>query len=214
MKTKFTTIIAAVALLVSTSTLTFAGVKTDDNGAAVTSTEIKGIGKINAIEANGNVDVYIMNGDYDAVKVYSDYYGENAVVQNVDGVLHIASYTEDKLMVLVTVNDLKSITANDEAFVKTYGDALSAKGLSIDLNDEAVGVLKLDALGASITVNDDARADLYGSIENYDLSYSPSATVNKDQLTSLVSRTKTIEKPKFSHMHAFARFRNNAPILN
>lgn len=204
MKTKFTTIIAAVALLVSTSTLTFADVKTDGNDTAITSTEIKEIGKIDAIEASGNVDVYIMNGDYDAVKVYSDYYGENAVVQNVDGVLRIASYTEDKLMVLVTVSDLHAITANDDAFVKTYGDALSAKGLIVNLNDDAVAVLKLDALAANITVNDDARADLYGSIENYNLNYSPSATINKDKLASLSSRTKTIEKPKPSRMHAFA----------
>ncbi|PJJ79214.1 GIN domain-containing protein [Mucilaginibacter auburnensis] len=214
MKTKFTTIIATVALLLSTSTLTFAGVKTDDNGAAVTSTELKQVGKIDAIEASGNVDVYIMNGDNDAVKVYSDYYGENAVVQNEDGVLRIASYGNDKLMVLVTVSDLHSITANDEAFVKTYGDALSAKSLLVDLNDKAVAVLKLDAIAAGITVNGDARADLYGMVENYSLARSATSTVNKDQLESYASRVKTLAQPKAARTHAFVNLGANAALLN
>jgi GH25 family lysozyme M1 (1,4-beta-N-acetylmuramidase) len=90
MKTKFTTIIAIAALLISTN---ITNVKAD-NGAI----ELTAVGNIDKIEASGNVDVYIVNGDQDAVKVYDDFYGENAVVKNVDGVLHIASYSSDKLI--------------------------------------------------------------------------------------------------------------------
>ena len=74
MKTQFATIIAAVALLVSTN---IPNAKAD-NGAAV---ELTKVGAINKREASGNVDVYLVNGDYDAVKVYDDYYAGNAVVQ-------------------------------------------------------------------------------------------------------------------------------------
>ena len=94
MKTQFATIIAAVALFVSTN-ITIAKA---DNGAV----ELTQVGNINKIEASGNVDVYLVNGDYDAVKVYDDYYSGNAVVKNEDGVLHIASYASEKLTVFVT----------------------------------------------------------------------------------------------------------------
>jgi len=209
MKTKFATIITAVALVFGGTTLTYA----DSGSYNGSSTELTNVGKINSIEATGNVDVYIMNGDYDAVKVYSDYYGENAVIQNKDGVLHISSYTTDKLMVLVTVNDLHAITASENAFVKSYGDALSSKALIIDLKDKAVGVLNLDAVAAIITVEDDARADLYGTIENFNLDYSASATVNRDRLDSNSERVKEIAQPKPAAVHAMA-FGANADFLN
>lgn len=188
MKTQFATIIAAVALLVSTN-ITNAKA---DNGAV----DLPKVGNINKIEASGNVDVYLVNGDYDAVKVYDDYYSENAVVQNVDGVLRIASYATDKLIVFVTVDDLNEITANDNVSVRSYGDAFSAKGIEITLNDHAVAQLNIDAAGAIITVNDQARAEFAGTIENYELNYAASATVNNDNLKSSAGRQKQIEQPK------------------
>jgi hypothetical protein len=206
MKTQFATIIAAVALLVSTN-ITNAKA---DNGAAV---ELPKVGTISKIEASGNVDVYLVNGDYDAVKVYDDYYGGNAVVQNDEGVLRIASYETDKLIVFVTVNDLKAITANDNASVRSYGDAFSAKGIEITLNDQAVAQLKIDAVGATITVNDEARAELAGTIENYELNYAVAATVNNDSLQSRASRKKQIEQPKSIRTYAVA-FGINAGLLN
>jgi len=205
MKTQFATIIAAVALLVSTN-ITNAKA---DNGAV----ELPKVGSINKIEASGNVDVYLVNGDYDAVKVYDNYYSGNAVVQNEDGVLRIASYAADKLVVFVTVNDLKAITANDNASVRSYGDAFSAKGIDITLNDQAVAQLKIDAVGATITVNDQARAEFAGSIENYELNYTAAATVKKDNLQSRASREKQIVQPKSIRTYATA-FGINAGLLN
>lgn len=188
MKTQFATIIAAVALLVSTN-ITNAKA---DNGAV----ELPKIGDISKIEASGNVDVYLINGDYDAVKVYDDYYSGNAVVQNEDGVLRIASYAADKLVVFVTVNDLQAITANDNASVRSYRDAFSAKGIDITLNDQALAQLNIDAVGATITVNDKARAEFVGRIENYELNYAATATVNNNNLQSYASRENKIEQPK------------------
>ena len=194
MKTQFATIIAAVALFVSTN-ITIAKA---DNGAV----ELTQVGNINKIEASGNVDVYLVNGDYDAVKVYDDYYSGNAVVKNEDGVLHIASYASEKLTVFVTVNDLQAITANDNASVRSYGDAFSAKGIDITLNDKAVAQLNIDAVGAKIIVNDEARAEFAGSIENYELNYVATATVNNDDLKSKASRKNKIEQPKTIRTHA------------
>jgi len=208
MKTKFTTIVATVALLLSTTCVTFANTKTD-NGSLI-ATEIKTVGNIDAIVASGNVDVYLVNGDYDAVKVYSDYYGKNAVIKNEDGVLSIASYAPDKLIVFVTVNDLQEITANDNASIRTYGNALYAKGLNINLNNQAVAQLKVDAIGANVTVNDSARAELAGTIENYQLKYSANSTVKNDNLKTYVSRKNKIELPKANSLTA--RFRMHASL--
>jgi hypothetical protein len=181
MKTKIAILIALVALLICNITYAKA-----DNGAV----------ELNKVGTISNVDVYLVNGDYDAVKIYDNYYGENAVVQNDGGVLRIASYDTDKLVVFVTVNDLQSITANDNASVRSYGDAFSAKGIDITLNDQAVAQLNIDAVGATITVNDEARAELAGTIQNYELNYAAAATVNNDSLQSYARRENKIEQPK------------------
>ncbi|PJJ84802.1 GIN domain-containing protein [Mucilaginibacter auburnensis] len=188
MKTKFTTIIATVALLISTITIAQA------NDDAVTLTSA---GHINKIEASGNVEVYITNGKEDGVKVYNDYYAQNAMVQNEDGTLRIASYKNDALIVLVTVTDLRAITANDHAIIKSY-NGLSALSLNIDLNDKAIASLDVDAVAANITVNDNARADLYGMIQNYHIDYSATASVNKNELEAYSSSEREIVKPTFS----------------
>ncbi|MFD0749376.1 GIN domain-containing protein [Mucilaginibacter calamicampi] len=211
MKTQFATIITTVALFVSTTTLTFANTKTE--GGNLVSTEIKTAGKIDAVEASGNVEVYLVNGDYDAVNVYSDYYGENAVVKNEQGVLHIASYAADKLVVFVTVSDLQSITAKDKAAVRTYGDALSTKLLDINIKDNATAQLKLDVVAANVTANSKANVQLAGTIENYQLNYSPVASINVENLKWKAARTKEIEQAKPFRVNAMA-FGVNAGLLN
>ena len=188
MKTKIAILIALVILIFTT----ISNAKTTDNGA-VTLTQASHISKI---EASGNVEVYLVNGYYDAVKVYHNYYSQNAFVQNEDGVLRIASYATDKLVVFVTVSDLEAITANDNATVRSYGDAFSAKMLDITLNDDAVAQLKLDAVAANLSVNDDARVELAGTIGNYHLNYATSATVDSDSLRTEASRINKIEQPK------------------
>ena len=191
MKTQFATIIAAVALLIGSTTQTFA--KTTNDNGAVNLTEV---GNINKIEASGNVEVYITNGKEDGVKIYNDYYGDNALVQNQNGVLRIASYKTDALVVIVTVTDLRAITANDNAIVKSYNNKLSALYLDIKLNNKAIASLDLDAVAANIAVNDDAKANLSGMIENYHLDYSKTSTVNKSELEAYTSTEREIEAPK------------------
>lgn len=202
MKTKIAILIALVALLICNITYAKA-----DNGAV----ELNKVGTISKIEASGNVDVYLVNGDNDAVKIYDNYYGENALVQNDGGVLRITSYDTDKLVVFVTVNDLKSITANDNASVRSYGDAFLAKGIDITLNDQALAQLNINAVGAAITVNDEARIELAGTIQNYELSYAAAATVNNDSLQSYARRENKIEQPKNSRTLA-PRFRMQASL--
>ncbi|MDB5032444.1 DUF2807 domain-containing protein [Mucilaginibacter sp.] len=179
MKTRITSLITMAAIVLSTTSLTYASVNNKDQAVVVTTSS-----NINKLEISGNVEVYITNGDKDQVKVYDNYYAQNALVQDKEGVLRISSYTADKLVVLVTVSDLRSITVNDNAAVKSYG-IFSTVALDVKLNNNASAQLKLNAFAANVTVNDRAKADLSGTVNDYELNYSQSSTVNKTDLTAV-----------------------------
>jgi len=189
MKTRIVTLITLLTIILSVTMASAATKNVDGNQAAV----LVATNNINKIEASGNVEVYITNGDKDQVKVFDKYYAKNALVQDKDGVLRISSYTADKLVVLVTVADLHAITVNDNATVRSYG-TLAAIDLKVTLNNNAAAQLKLDAFAADITVNNRATANLSGNVNDYSLKHSQSSTVNKSQLvaanTTEVNTTK------------------------
>ncbi|OJW14785.1 DUF2807 domain-containing protein [Mucilaginibacter sp. 44-25] len=180
MKTQFLTIATIVTLAVGTVTTAFA---TDNNINNENSTTLTNVSKINKIELHGNVELYVSDGSADQVKVYNKYYAENALVQSQNGVLRISSYADQKLVVWVTANDLRSITAYDNASVKSFGD-LSKIDLNVTLNNNATADLKLDAFKASINVNDRAKANISGVVNEYDLKHDQSATVNQTNLVA------------------------------
>lgn len=190
MKTTILTLIAAVTL--TTTGIANAEVKpvTNNNNTTVL-TEVT---RINQIEARGNVEVYITNGAKDEVKVFDNYYAQNALVQGNNGTLRISSYTKDKLVVLVTVTDLRSVSAYDNAAIKSKG-TLSALELDVKLNNTATAQLKLDAITANVTANDRAKADLSGSVEDYSLTYAQSSTVNRTELTAQNRAERLIAQP-------------------
>ena len=179
MKTRIVTLITLLTIVLGIS-VSNAATRTDNT---VTQTPVVvAINNIHKIEASGNVEVYVTNGDKDQVKVYDKYYAKNALVQDKDGVLRIASYTGEKLVVLVTVSNLQAITAYDNATIKSYGK-LSLIDLTLVLNNQASAQLNFDALNADITLNNRATARLSGSVIDYSLAYSRTSTLNKANLT-------------------------------
>ncbi|NCD68311.1 GIN domain-containing protein [Mucilaginibacter agri] len=173
MKTQILTIATVLSLALASSTATFAANK-NISKVSTTLTDVK---HINKIEVRGNVELYVSNGTTDNVKVYDKYYSENALVQNQNSVLRISSYKTEKLVVWVTVAELQSISAYDNATVKSFGE-LSGINLDVNLYNHAVASLKLDAYTANITVNDQAAADLTGTVTNCNLKHNQSASVN------------------------------------
>jgi hypothetical protein len=175
MKTTILTLIAAV--LISATTITKAAATSE----AITLTAVKNITKI---EAHGNVEVYITNGTKDGVKVYdANFYSNSALVQEDKGVLRITNYDKaKKLVVEVTVTDLRNIAAYDNAVIKS--DKLALVDLSVDLYNNAYAGLQLSNYAASINVNDQAKADLAGDVEEYSLTYSYGSTVNRTDLAA------------------------------
>ena len=186
MKTQILTIATVLSLALANSTNTFAA--THSSNVSTVLTDVK---HINKIEVRGNVELYVSDGTTDNVKVYDKYYSESALVQNQNGVLRISSYKNEKLIVWVTAAELQSISAYDNASVKTFGK-LSGINLDVNLYNHAAANLNLEAFAANINVNDQATANLTGTVNDCNLKYNQSATVNgtnfvATNLTSKVS---------------------------
>ncbi|OKS86097.1 hypothetical protein RG47T_1547 [Mucilaginibacter polytrichastri] len=123
---------------------------------------------INKIEVRGNVELYISDATTDQVKVYNKYYSESALVQSKNGVLRIASYTNEKLIVWVSSTDLRSVSVFDNSTVQSFGN-LSKIEFNVDLHDHAEANLNLDAFVANLTVKDNAKAVMSGSAQELTL---------------------------------------------
>lgn len=190
MKTSAITFAAIVVLALGTVNLSKAVTKTNDSAVV-----LNNVSKINKIEIHGNVQVFVSGGTSDCVKVYNKYYSENALVQNENGVLRISSYTKDKLVVWVTANDLRSISAYDNAEVKSFGK-LSVINLDVNLYNTSKATLDLDSYSASIYVNDRAKINLSGTLDACDLQYSNETTVNQSALQAgTINSVKQFLKP-------------------
>ena len=189
MKTTFLTLIAALTLTLGTSS--FASAKTMENGATV----LPNITAISKIEAHGNVEVFVTNGTKDGVKVYGDYYSTGTLVQQDKGVLRVTNYDKaQKLIVEVTVTDLRNIAAYDNAVIKS--DKLSLIDLKVDLYNQAYAGLVLNNYATTLNVHGQAKADISGNVDNYSLVYGSGTTVNRSQLAAVNAEEKRIAAPQ------------------
>lgn len=177
MKTIFLTTAILLATVIGINTSAAAAPQDTDQ----TYTVLTETGAINKIEVYGNVELYVSDGDTDNVKVYNSYYKESAMVQNQNGTLRISSYKNEKLVVWVTANDLHSLSAYDNAQVKSFGK-LSAIELDVKLFNNASAKLSMDVFQASVTLNDNARASLSGNVNNCELKFDLPANINTGNL--------------------------------
>ena len=173
MKTQIATIFAALVLSTGIAKTTYAAAPAKN----ATYTVLTDVSAISKIEVHGNVQLYISDGATDQVKVYNKYYGESALVQSKNGVLRIASYKAEKLVVWVTAADLRSVSAFDNAEVQSFGD-VSKIEFNVDLHDSASAKLNLDAYSANVTVTDQAKANLSGTVTKYGFNYSHTENIN------------------------------------
>jgi len=135
------------------------------------------VGPINKIEVHGNVELYISYGPADQVTVYNNYYSESAMVQGQDGVLRIASYKSEKLVVWVSAINLQNLSVYDNSSVKSFGK-LSVLDLDINLFNNASAQLNMDVYSVNVKMHDSAKADLSGSACNANLNCAYSSALN------------------------------------
>jgi len=83
----------------------------------------------------------------------------------------------EKLVVWVTVNDLRAISAYDNASVESFGK-LSSLDLNLSLNNNATANFNLDCAEAKIAVNDNAKANISGTATQSSIVVNQSATLN------------------------------------
>ena len=179
MKTTFFTIAASLVLVAGLSNSTFASTKNTQTVATV----LTDVSNISKIEIRGNVELYVSAGTTDQVKVYNKYYAESALVQSSKGVLRIASYTAEKLVVWVTANDLRAISAYDNAEVKSFGN-LSAIDLEVNLHNNATAKLKLETYNTNVNVSDNAKIELTGTATVYNLNHNLQSSVNNNNFVA------------------------------
>ena len=178
MKTQIITILTALVLV--------AGVAKADTTASAKNedvTVLTDVSAINKIEVRGNVLLYISDGSADQVKVYNKYYAESALVKSRNGVLSIASYKAEKLVVWVTAAELNSVAAYDNSEVKTFGD-ISKIEFNVDLHNNASAKMSFDAFTANVTVTDNAKADISGTTTEFNLTHSVGSTINHTNLSA------------------------------
>ncbi|HZX59306.1 MAG TPA: DUF2807 domain-containing protein [Mucilaginibacter sp.] len=178
MKKSIATIAIALAAVFGISQSSFAA--TGSTEEAITLAEVT---KINKIEIHGNVELFVSDASTDQVKVYNQYYANNALVQDQNGVLRITSYASQKLVVWVSVSDLRKLSVYDDAEVKSFGK-LSAIELDVKLYNNAKAQLDLDSYSATISLSDRAKADLTGTVTTGIIRYDKSSYLNVTNLSA------------------------------
>jgi hypothetical protein len=195
MKTAILTTAIFFATVFGISQSTFAAT----TGNQQVTTMLTDVTSINEIEIHGNVQVYLTSGNENKVKVYNDYYAQNAMVQDENGVLRITSYNTEKLVVWVTVNDLSKVSAYDNATIKSFGK-LSAIALDVKLFDNASAKLDMDTYTANITMYDRTKANLSGNATVSSIKYAPSAELNSTAFAA-TSKIETVMFDRMPHGH-------------
>ena len=185
MKTSIKTFIALAVTAVVLTTSTAATFAADGKKETIL-TEVK---KTNKIYVSGNVELILVQSTDESVKVYDDYYAKNALVQQKNGELRISSFNKETLTVVVYVNNLTSISASDNATVKTFGK-FNAVALDVKLQDNATANLNTNTVELNTNVSGIAKLTLTGSTETYNGLMGSFANVNLEKFTA---ETKSIQ---------------------
>jgi hypothetical protein len=177
MKAKILPLIMLFAVMTASAKTTNAAVAANSNN-----TVLNDIKAINKIEVRGNVQLFISDMLPEQVTVYNKYYAQNALVQSKNGVLRISSYTAERLVVWVSSQNLQSVSAYDNAEVRSFGDVAKIQ-FNIDLHNNAIAKLKFDAHSVRVTLRDNAAAEFSGRIDEFGMNRNTNAIVSNSDLT-------------------------------
>jgi hypothetical protein len=155
-------ILAIGILAMFTTVLATTPLYANDNNKTLTT--INQSQQISKMVVKGNVEVFITQGNSNSVKVYDNYYSENAYIQNDDATLRITSYGDKTLSVWVTVADLSEIEASDYAQVYT-NNTINALDIKLTLNNHAVAKMAINSYKLTTKIAGNANLELTGKTE-------------------------------------------------
>lgn len=171
--------IVAVTLTLGILTSATLATKADDHAITV----LADVKKVTKIDVSGNVELILVQSANESVKVYDNYYTKNALVQQKDGELRVSSYEKEPLTVVVYVSNLSSITASDNATVKTHGK-FSTLDLTVDLNDHAKAILNTNTISLNTNVKGSANLSLSGYTTDYNAVMNSSSKVSMNDFVA------------------------------
>lgn len=189
MKTKILSISLMFIVLSGILSSTYAA--TTNSADYVILNDIKAINKI---EIRGNVELFISDKSPEQVKVYNKYYSERALVQSSNGVLRISSYDNEKLVVWISSENLRSVSAYDNAEVKSFGN-VSKIEFSIDLHDYATAKLNFDAYSADVTLKDHSKLEMSGTVNEFNINRSVNSALIKSDFSAAHYTENKMIKP-------------------
>ncbi|RZK50602.1 MAG: hypothetical protein EOO99_00030 [Pedobacter sp.] len=142
-------------------------------------TILKEVKKVNQVNVAGNVNLILVQSNEEQIKIYDNYYQKNAYIQEKNGELRISSYDKETLTVVVYIKNLNSLTASDNATVKTYGQ-FSSLELNVNLKDNAKAILNTNTITLNTQLAGNSDLVLLGTSMEYLASVNQSAKVNMD----------------------------------
>jgi hypothetical protein len=175
MKTAIQTLFASaltVLVLSSSAFTTFAKDGIEKN----TSSHVSAAAGYNMIKVNGNVQVYISQGNKESIRVVTSGAGDKVSVQKEGKKLLISSSEEMPASVYVCVKDLKRIEASDRSSVKSQGN-IDLSVLQVFLSEQASAELNVNTEGLYTVVKDGSDLKLSGKSEEHILVKGQSSTV-------------------------------------
>ncbi len=199
MKTSIKTLFAAAFATILMTGTAFA----TDSKETQAVTVLNDVKNINKIKVSGNVELILIQSTKESVKVYNNYYGKNAFVQQSNGDLYISSFDKERLTVIAYVNNLTELSATDNAFVTTDGQ-FNTLSLDVKLQSNASADLNINAIALNSKISGSSSLKLKGYAEGLTLGLEQTAQLKMDQFksdaTNVVSKNKVIAKTYSSNL--------------
>ncbi|UKT63686.1 GIN domain-containing protein [Pedobacter mucosus] len=180
---------ALVMVTLSSATLSVNATETKSNYTAITS--VKNISKI---IVTGNVKLIIVQDAKESVEIINKYTAKNTSVEQKGTLLTISSSNKNMVTVIAHVNNLTTIEASNTSTVSTYGK-LNLLNLSVTLNDEASANINTNTVNLFTCVKDSASLKLEGSTENHSAFVSVEAKIKMADFVAQDTNISVIIKP-------------------
>jgi len=127
---------------------------------------LRSVKDIKKIVVSGNVNLLLVQDSKEGVKVYDKYYSKNASVQQQGGTLHISSFADRPLSIVVYVRELNSIEASNEAKVKTDG-CFRLMNLDVRLKDNAKANINAKTVSLFTSVRGASELKIAGTTDQH-----------------------------------------------